>query len=37
MERYQEKHGATKDGYLLRGPSGYYTEPMERMDGAQVH
>ncbi|MEV0694643.1 tyrosine-type recombinase/integrase [Streptomyces sp. NPDC050388] len=30
MERYQEKHGTTKDGYLLRGPSGYYTEPMER-------
>ncbi|MDX3525947.1 tyrosine-type recombinase/integrase [Streptomyces sp. ID05-39B] len=30
MERYEEKHGATKDGYLLRGPSGYYTEPMER-------
>ncbi len=29
MERYEEKHGATKDGYLLRGPSGYYTEPME--------
>ncbi|MGA5443136.1 tyrosine-type recombinase/integrase [Streptomyces griseoincarnatus] len=30
MERYQEKHGTTKNGYLLRGPSGYYTEPMER-------
>ncbi|GLW46339.1 integrase [Streptomyces sp. NBRC 14336] len=30
MERYEEKHGATKEGYLLRGPSGYYTEPMER-------
>ncbi|GGQ82226.1 tyrosine-type recombinase/integrase [Streptomyces althioticus] len=30
MERYEEKHGATKDGYLLRGPSGYCTEPMER-------
>ncbi|MEU6553650.1 site-specific integrase [Streptomyces sp. NPDC046915] len=30
MERYEEKHGTTKDGYLLRGPSGYYTEPMER-------
>ncbi|MFF6636190.1 integrase [Streptomyces glaucescens] len=30
MERYEEKNGATKDGYLLRGPSGYYTEPMER-------
>lgn len=30
MERYEEKHGTTKEGYLLRGPSGYYTEPMER-------
>ncbi|WP_375061374.1 tyrosine-type recombinase/integrase [Streptomyces carpaticus] len=30
MERFEEKHGATKEGYLLRGPSGYYTEPMER-------
>ncbi|MFB7028866.1 MULTISPECIES: tyrosine-type recombinase/integrase [unclassified Streptomyces] len=30
IERYKEKHGTTKDGYLLRGPSGYYTEPMER-------
>ncbi|WMD05555.1 site-specific integrase [Streptomyces sp. FXY-T5] len=30
MERYAEQHGTTKDGYLLRGPSGYYTEPMER-------
>ncbi|MER6358624.1 tyrosine-type recombinase/integrase [Streptomyces sp. NPDC001634] len=30
MERYVETHGATKDGCLLRGPSGYYTEPMER-------
>ncbi|MCX5230296.1 site-specific integrase [Streptomyces sp. NBC_00233] len=30
IERYAEKHGTTKDGYLLRGPSGYYTEPMER-------
>ncbi|MFE9450779.1 tyrosine-type recombinase/integrase [Streptomyces sp. NPDC006739] len=30
MERFEEKHGTTKDGYLLRGPSGYYTEPMER-------
>ncbi|MFI0041277.1 tyrosine-type recombinase/integrase [Streptomyces mutabilis] len=30
IERYEEKHGTTQDGYLLRGPSGYYTEPMER-------
>ncbi|WP_404951339.1 site-specific integrase [Streptomyces sp. ARC12] len=30
LERYEEQHGTTKDGYLLRGPSGYYTEPMER-------
>ncbi|MEV5728709.1 tyrosine-type recombinase/integrase [Streptomyces pharetrae] len=30
MERYEEKHGTTKEGYLPRGPSGYYTEPMER-------
>ncbi|WP_307840043.1 tyrosine-type recombinase/integrase [Streptomyces sp. G44] len=30
LERYAEQHGTTKDGYLLRGPSGYYTEPMER-------
>lgn len=30
MARYEEKHGTTKDGYLLRGPSGYYTEAMER-------
>ncbi|MFC9636511.1 tyrosine-type recombinase/integrase [Streptomyces mirabilis] len=30
MERYEEEHGTTKEGYLLRGPSGYYTEPMER-------
>ncbi|MGP3756794.1 tyrosine-type recombinase/integrase [Streptomyces sp. IBSNAI001] len=30
MERYEEKHGTTDDGYLLRGPSGYYTEGMER-------
>ncbi|MDX2682477.1 hypothetical protein [Streptomyces soliscabiei] len=30
MERFEEKHGTTQDGYLLRGPSGYYTEPMER-------
>jgi hypothetical protein len=30
MERYEEKRGTTKEGYLLRGPSGYYTEPMER-------
>ncbi len=30
MERHEEKHGTTKGGYLLRGPSGYCTEPMER-------
>ncbi|WP_151484689.1 site-specific integrase [Streptomyces albicerus] len=30
MERYEEKRGTTKEGHLLRGPSGYYTEPMER-------
>ncbi|WP_416341142.1 tyrosine-type recombinase/integrase [Streptomyces ardesiacus] len=30
IERYEEKHGATREGYLLRGPSGYFTEPMER-------
>ncbi|MFE9976474.1 tyrosine-type recombinase/integrase [Streptomyces hirsutus] len=30
LERYEEQHDTTKDGYLLRGPSGYYTEPMER-------
>ncbi|MFJ3933984.1 tyrosine-type recombinase/integrase [Streptomyces sp. NPDC090029] len=30
LERYEEQHGTTRDGYLLRGPSGYYTEPMER-------
>ncbi|QNP66653.1 tyrosine-type recombinase/integrase [Streptomyces genisteinicus] len=30
IERYAAKHGTTKDGYLLRGPSGWYTEPMER-------
>ncbi|MGW1927714.1 tyrosine-type recombinase/integrase [Streptomyces sp. NPDC001919] len=30
IERYVDKRGATKDGYLLRGPSDYYTEPMER-------
>ncbi|GAA4543177.1 hypothetical protein [Streptomyces collinus] len=30
MERYEEKHGTTKEGCLLCSPSGYYTEPMER-------
>uniref|UniRef100_UPI00403FFFCE tyrosine-type recombinase/integrase n=1 Tax=Streptomyces sp. SJL17-4 TaxID=2967224 RepID=UPI00403FFFCE len=30
LERYEEQHGTTEEGYLLRGPSGYYTEPMER-------
>ncbi|MFJ8666256.1 tyrosine-type recombinase/integrase [Streptomyces sp. NPDC093600] len=29
-ERYAEKYGTTGDGYLLRGPGGCYTEPMER-------
>ncbi|MEV5811072.1 tyrosine-type recombinase/integrase [Streptomyces mutabilis] len=27
---YAEKHGTTQEGYLLRGPSGYYAEGMER-------
>lgn len=30
MERFEEKHGSTGEGYLLRGPTGYFTEPMER-------
>ncbi|GHG27317.1 hypothetical protein GCM10018777_48170 [Streptomyces albogriseolus] len=30
MEHHEAKHGATLEGYLLRGPSGYYTESMER-------
>ncbi|MFD3660781.1 tyrosine-type recombinase/integrase [Streptomyces sp. NPDC058659] len=30
MERYEEKHGATSEGSLLRGPGGYFTEGMER-------
>ncbi|SFD64591.1 Site-specific recombinase XerD [Streptomyces aidingensis] len=30
MERFAEKHGASPNGYLLRGPGGYFTEPMER-------
>ncbi|MFI9293755.1 tyrosine-type recombinase/integrase [Streptomyces gardneri] len=30
IERYAEKHGTTRDGYLLRGPGGYFTEGMER-------
>ncbi|MFC9463190.1 tyrosine-type recombinase/integrase [Streptomyces coelicoflavus] len=30
IERHEKKHGTTREGYLLRGPSGYYTEPMER-------
>lgn len=30
IERYVEKRGTTKDGYLLRGPGGYFTEGMER-------
>ncbi|MFD8900184.1 tyrosine-type recombinase/integrase [Streptomyces ardesiacus] len=30
VERFEEEHGTTREGYLLRGPSGYFTEPMER-------
>ncbi|WP_405774697.1 tyrosine-type recombinase/integrase [Streptomyces sp. NBC_00859] len=30
IERYAAKHGTTNDGYLLRGPGGYFTEGMER-------
>ncbi|MFJ5830734.1 tyrosine-type recombinase/integrase [Streptomyces sp. NPDC093089] len=30
IERYEAKYGTTKDGYLLRGPGGYFTEGMER-------
>jgi integrase len=30
IERHERRYGSTHDGYLLRGPSGYYTEPMER-------
>ncbi|WP_435599760.1 hypothetical protein [Streptomyces sp. C10-9-1] len=31
IERHEAERGtATKDGYLLRGPSGCYTEPLER-------
>ncbi|MFI9207838.1 tyrosine-type recombinase/integrase [Streptomyces sp. NPDC053253] len=30
IERYEAKHGTTKDGFLLRGPGGYFTEGMER-------
>ncbi|MFD7553241.1 tyrosine-type recombinase/integrase [Streptomyces sp. NPDC059835] len=30
MERFEEKYGTTEDGYLLRGPSGFYIEGMER-------
>ncbi|MFI9743034.1 tyrosine-type recombinase/integrase [Streptomyces sp. NPDC052494] len=30
IERYEAKHGTTKDGFLLRGPRGYFTEGMER-------
>ncbi|MFF5925424.1 tyrosine-type recombinase/integrase [Streptomyces hydrogenans] len=30
IERYEAKHGTTKNGYLLRGPGGYFTEGMER-------
>ncbi|WP_327725390.1 tyrosine-type recombinase/integrase [Streptomyces europaeiscabiei] len=30
IERYEAKLGTTNDGYLLRGPGGYFTEGMER-------
>ncbi|MFC5156500.1 site-specific integrase [Streptomyces amakusaensis] len=30
IERFERERGATSDGYLLTGPSGFYTEPMER-------
>ncbi|WP_193384235.1 site-specific integrase [Streptomyces sp. SS] len=30
IERYETKHGTTQDGYLLRGPGGYFAEGMER-------
>ncbi|MCX4775076.1 tyrosine-type recombinase/integrase [Streptomyces sp. NBC_01285] len=30
IERHESRYGSTHEGYLLRGPSGYYTEPMER-------
>lgn len=30
MERFAEKHGVSDEGYLLRGPRGYFTEPLER-------
>jgi integrase len=30
IEHFAEKHGVTDEGYLLKGPGGYYTEPMER-------
>lgn len=30
IERYEAKLGTTSDGYLLRGPGGYFTEGMER-------
>ncbi|MCX5415912.1 tyrosine-type recombinase/integrase [Streptomyces sp. NBC_00059] len=30
IERHEKKYGSTREGYLLCGPGGYYTEPMER-------
>ncbi|MGW5971138.1 tyrosine-type recombinase/integrase [Streptomyces sp. NPDC055186] len=30
VKRYAEKGDSTREGYLLRGPSGYYIEPMKR-------
>ncbi|MET8112770.1 tyrosine-type recombinase/integrase [Streptomyces prasinus] len=30
IDCYADKHGTTPDGYLLRGPGGYFTEGMER-------
>nr|WP_260605251.1 tyrosine-type recombinase/integrase [Streptomyces sp. WAC01280] len=30
IERYEAKHGTSKDGYLLRDPGSYFTEGMER-------
>ncbi|MCZ0985513.1 hypothetical protein O1M54_07350 [Streptomyces diastatochromogenes] len=30
QRRSLEKHGTTEEGCPPRGPSGYYTEPMER-------
>lgn len=30
IEQHEEKHGATREEYLLWGLSGYYAAPMER-------